>query len=296
MRLFHCCVLSRACSLGVATRLLVLATLPAVAPAAVANRPDVTAAERLFEAWLGGQMAYRGLPGVAVGVVHDQSLVWARGFGFANVDTKQPITPATKFRIASHSKLFTATAIMQLRDAGRLRLDDPVVQHLPWLKPKTAAPDDDAPITVGELLTHSSGLSREAGSHWTSFDFPDEAAVQRYVAEHGVVYAPEVRWKYSNLALAVAGLVVEKISGERYADYVQRHIFDPLGMKDTWTARSPISPSATVAGCPMARGSRCRSSTRVRSVPPPASPPPWRISPASFRCSSARANPAARKS
>ncbi len=99
---------------------------------AAADHPEVRGAVRLFEAWLDGQIAYRGLPGVAVGVVHDQQLVWARGFGFADIEQKLPVTPATKFRIASHSKLFTATAILQLREAGKLRLDDTVVQHLPW--------------------------------------------------------------------------------------------------------------------------------------------------------------------
>ena len=222
---------------------------------AVADHPEVLGAERLFESWLRGQMAYRGLTGVAVGVVHDQQLVWARGFGFAEVDAKTPITPATKFRIASHSKLFTATAIMQLRDAGKVRLDDPVAHHLPWFTMKPVAPDDDTPVTIGELLTHNSGLPREAGSHWTNLDFPDFAAVQRYVQEHGAIYAPEVRWKYSNLAFGLAGMIVEKVSGEKYADYVQRHIFGPLGMKDSSVDRV-VDGLATGYGRRMPDGSR----------------------------------------
>src|SRR3954471_6995338 len=81
----------------------------------VATDPDVLGAERLFSAWLQGQIAYRGLPGIAVGVVSDQELVWSSGFGLANLEAKVAMTPATKFRMASHSKLFTAIAIMQLR-------------------------------------------------------------------------------------------------------------------------------------------------------------------------------------
>ena len=94
----------------------------------IADDPDVLGAERLFSAWIEGQIAYRGLPGIAVGVVSDQELVWTKGFGYADVNAKVPMTPTTKFRMASHSKLFAATAIMQLREEGKLRLDDPVVE------------------------------------------------------------------------------------------------------------------------------------------------------------------------
>jgi D-alanyl-D-alanine carboxypeptidase len=104
----------------------------------VASDPDVLGAERLFSAWMEGQIAYRGLPGIAVGVVSDQQLVWATGFGFADLSAKLPMTPATKFRMASHSKLFTAIAIMQLREEGKLHLDDPVSKYLPWFKAKSA--------------------------------------------------------------------------------------------------------------------------------------------------------------
>lgn len=197
--------------------------------AAVADHPDVLGAERLFEAWLRGQMAYRGLPGVAVGVVHDQQLVWAKGFGLADVDAKIAVTPATKFRMASHSKLFTATAVMQLRDAGKIRLDDPLSKHLPWFAIQPAEADDP-PITIEELLTHSSGLPREAGPHWSELAFPDAGGVRAYVKEHRAAYPPEVRWKYSNLAYTLAGMAVEAVSGETFPGYVQKHIFDPLGM------------------------------------------------------------------
>lgn len=99
-------------------------------PADVASDADVQAAQRLFTAWLEGQMLSRHLPGVAIGVVADQELIWSKGFGFADTANKIAMTPQTKFRMASHSKLFTATAVMQLRERGLLRLDDPVSKHL----------------------------------------------------------------------------------------------------------------------------------------------------------------------
>src|SRR5437764_239991 len=80
--------------------------------------------------------------------------------------------PATLFRMASHSKLFTATAIMQLRDAGKIHLDDQVSTYLPWFRIQPAS-DGDPGITIEELLTHSSGLPREAGPHWSELSFPD---------------------------------------------------------------------------------------------------------------------------
>jgi CubicO group peptidase (beta-lactamase class C family) len=205
------------------------APAPKADAASVAKDPDVLGAQRLFSAWLEGQIAYRGIPGVAVGVVSDQDLVWSKGFGFANIQAKLPMTASTKFRIASNSKLFTAIAIMQLREEGKLRLDDPVVKYLPWFKAKPAG-DDDGAVTIEQLLSHSSGLQREAGDHWVSFDFPTSQQLQRLYAERQAAFAPAVRWKYSNLGFAVAGMIVEKVSGEKWADYVNQNIFKPLGM------------------------------------------------------------------
>ena len=211
---------------------LVATTLVAQSPpttSGVGDDPDVQGAQRLFSAWLEGQIAYRALPGIVVGVVADQELVWVKGFGFADTQAKKPMTPATKFRMASHSKLFTATAIMQLREQGKLRLDDPVSKYLPWFQVKPAG-DDDGPITIEQLLGHASGLPREAGAHWTTLEFPTEEEVRKLITERQAAFAPQVRWKYSNLAYTIAGMVVEQVSGMRWADYVQRNIFQPLEM------------------------------------------------------------------
>ena len=216
--------------------------------------PDVLGAERLFAAWMEGQLAYRGLPGVAVGVVSDQELVWAAGFGFADLKAKVPMSPATKFRMASHSKLITAIAIMQLREEGKLRLDDPVAKYLPWVKAKPAG-DDDGPITIEQLLSHSSGLQREAGDHWTSYEFPTAEELRRLFADRQAAFAPSVRFKYSNLAYGVAGMVIEQVSGQRWADYVDRNIFAPLGMTSS-------SVDKNVPGLTVPYGRRMPDGTR----------------------------------
>ena len=194
-----------------------------------ADDPDVQGQIRLFSAWLEGQMDYRGLPGIVVGVVSGEDLVWAKGFGHADMDRDLPMTAQTRFRMASHSKLFTATSIMQLREAGKVRLDDPVSDYLPWFTFQTAGADDP-PVTVEHLLTHSSGLPREAGSHWSDLDFPTADEVRELITGRQAAFSPEVRWKYSNLAYTIAGMVIEEISGLTWAEYLQENIFDPLGM------------------------------------------------------------------
>src|SRR5277367_1294467 len=228
--------------------------VPRADAATVANDPDVLGAERLFSAWLEGQIAYRGIPGVAVGVVSDQDLIWSKGFGFADIKAKLPMTATTKFRIASNSKLFTAIAIMQLREEGKLHLDDPVVKYLPWFKAKPAG-DDDGPITIEQLLSHSSGLQREAGDHWVSYEFPTTGQLQQLYAGRQAAFAPAVRWKYSNLGFAVAGLIVEKVSGEKWADYVNQNIFKPLGMVGS-SVDKDVSDLAVPYGRRMPDGTR----------------------------------------
>ena len=220
----------------------------------VANDPDVLAAQRLFSVWMEDQLAYQGLPGVVVGVVSDQQLVWSKGFGFADVKSRLPMTAVTKFRIASHSKLFNAIAIMQLREEGKLRLDDPVSKYLPWFKAKPAG-DDDGVITVEQLLTHSSGLPREAGDHWTTFEFPTREELKQLFTNRQAAYPPATRVKYSNLAVSVAGMLVEDVSGMSWADYVGKNILLPLGM-------SASTVDQNVVGLAVPYGRRIPGSSR----------------------------------
>jgi len=203
------------------------------AQAPISDHPEVVGNIKLLEAWIQSQMAYRGLPGMSVGVVYDQKLVWARGFGYADVEKKIPATPATIYRMASVTKTFTATAVMQLRDAGKLSLDDPVAKHLPWFKINSQFVDAPA-ITVRHLLTHTSGLPREAAyPYWTDNKFPTIEQIKETLPNQEAVFAPETHLKYSNLALALGGAMVAEVSGEPYDAYVRRHILEPLGMNSS---------------------------------------------------------------
>ena len=206
---------------------------------ALLDHQEVRSGVELLTAWIEGQMAYRGLPGVSFAVVHDQQVVWARGFGWADPERKVPATAETLYRVASITKPFTATAILQLRDAGKLRLDDRVRDVLPWFKP-LAVTDDGAPISIRHLITHTSGLPREAPfPYWSEAIFPAVEDIRASVAAQSSIFPAETRWKYSNLALVVAGEVVAAVSGVPWADYVRQQILEPLGMRDSLTESPP---------------------------------------------------------
>ncbi len=187
----------------------------------------------LLETWIEAQMAYKNIPGLAVGIVYDQQLVYAKGFGYADLEKKTPVTPQSLFRIASNSKTFTATAAMQLRDEGKLKLNDPITKYLKDFYIRDPFPDAP-PITIFNLMTHTSGLPREAGfPYWTDRKFPTMKQIMDSLPEQEMIYPPGTRIKYSNLGMALLGEIVAVASGMSYDKYVRENIFRPLGMHST---------------------------------------------------------------
>ena len=203
------------------------------APAAaqdLADHPEVASQIKLMDAWIQAQMKEIGLPGLVIGVVHDQEVVWSKSYGHADVESGTPMRPDSIFRIASHSKLFTSIAILQLRDAGMLRLDDPITDHLPWFDMQNPYPEVE-PVRIWNLLTHSAGLPRESDHpSWTEFEFPTDEDLRETVSQQQVAYPAATVWKYSNLGLSLAGAIVETVSGRDYEEYVETEIMAPLGM------------------------------------------------------------------
>lgn len=197
------------------------------------KNPEVASNIVLLEKWIVSQMESRDLPGLAIAVVHDQDLVWSRGFGYADLESKTPMTPKSIFRMASITKTFTSTAIMILRDRGKLDLDDPVAKFLPWFSYENRFPDGP-PVTIRHLLTHTSGLPRESAfPYWTDHQFPSRRDIIIALHNQQNVYEPETKLKYSNLGMAILGEVVEAASGEPYFQFVQKSILDPLMMSST---------------------------------------------------------------
>ena len=148
--------------------------------------------------------------------------------------SSRPAAADTLYSICSVSKLFTSIGVLQLRDQGKLSLEDPVSKHLPWFQMK-AAPEG-RPATIRGLLTHSSGLPRESDyPYWSGdFDFPTREKIIERVASQEALYPSERYLQYSNLGLTLAGEIVSAASGQPYDQYIRRAILDPLGMKATY--------------------------------------------------------------
>jgi CubicO group peptidase (beta-lactamase class C family) len=215
----------------------------------VASHPRVQEAIAAYEKWLDGERAFRRIPGVSSALVIDQDVIWKGASGYADLERKAPATPTTIYSVCSISKLFTSIAALQLRDEGRLRLDDPVSKHLPWFTPRTRFPDDGA-ITVEGLLTHASGLQPElADTLWLepNMAFPTHDELVKGVAGREVSYRPERYFQYSNLGFTLAGAVVAAAAGQPYDDYIRARILTPLGLTSTWTELPPAERGKRLA-------------------------------------------------
>src|SRR3954471_5890947 len=175
------------------------------------------------------------LPSVAAAVLRDGEIVWETAVGVADVAAQRDATTDTQYRLGSITKSFTAAAIMQLRNAGKLDLEDTLDKHV-----EDAA---HAP-TLRRLLSHTTGLQRETHDDaWLKARFADVPELLATLGDAEQVLPPGARFHYSNLAFALLGIVVERVSGMPYADFVQQHLLDPLGL--TRTTFDSQDPAAT---------------------------------------------------
>jgi CubicO group peptidase (beta-lactamase class C family) len=200
----------------------------------ITDHPDVSGSLALLDRWIEAHQIYERVPGISVGVVLDQNLIWHKGYGYANVRRRTHATEETLYSICSISKLFTSVALMQQRDAGKLQLDDPVSRHLDWFQIEQAHPDS-GPITVRSLMTHSSGLPRESVNHYWNPDYPFPAREQLIegLKSQETLYPAGTFHQYSNLALTLVGEIAAARAGKPYAELVQQDILDPLGLSST---------------------------------------------------------------
>jgi CubicO group peptidase (beta-lactamase class C family) len=201
-----------------------------------------------IDAYLKGQMHRLNMPGISLAIVEGDQIVHLRGFGQARPNGEAP-TPQTPFFIGSLTKSFTALAVMQLVEAGKVELDAPVQRYLPWFR--VADSQASAQITVRHLLNQTSGLPELPGEQ-TPADFddnPDATERQaRALSKLKLTRPVGSKCEYSNLNYNLLGLIIETASGESYADYIQSHIFNPLGMSHSYTSRAVAKQNGLAMG------------------------------------------------
>ena len=188
-------------------------------------------------------MKAQGLVGVAVAIAKNGTILYTQGYGYANLSSCTPVQPSMDFQIGSLTKQFTAAAVLQLQNAAKLNIDNPVANYLPSYA-------FDPHITLRMLLTQTSGLQDylgfSAANSWTSG--VSEQTVLTQIAQAPLVFAPGAYFQYSNSNYFVLGSVIEAVSSVSYANYLGANIFQPLGLNNT----SYLQPAGAAA--PYTRG------------------------------------------
>lgn len=220
-------------------RLVIAALLAAgTAHAQIATPQERTAFVGRVDSLVHAYMADSHAPGVSVAVVHGRDTLVMKGFGLADLASHRPATPATIYEIGSNTKQFTAAAIMRLSEQHKLSIDDELSKYLPQI------PLHGNRVTIRQLLTHTSGFPSYTDveawkAHWAEELTPD--SIIGFVAKDTFDFAPGTRFKYDNSGYILLGMVIEKVSGEPYAKYLEREFFEPLGL--THTSYCPSHPT-----------------------------------------------------
>ena len=225
-------------------KLILLSTTLAIllgACAAGPQRPDSTQGDdyaytRSHMQWtIREEMRTHKVAGLSIALVDNQKIVWAEGFGFADKERRIEATPDTIYRAGSITKLFTATAIMQLAESGKLDIDQPLQEYLPEFSIRSRFVGS-RPITLRDLMTHHSGLPSDYhNGSWgdNSADFTELAMMLK---DEYVAAPPNTIESYSNLGYSLLGHVIERVSGEPYASYIENRILRPAGMQQAYLA------------------------------------------------------------
>ena len=226
-----------------AARPLSMVTAPADKPVKTMNDWLQPALDYIPQ-WLDYQMRESQQPGCVIAIVHQGTAVFERAFGQADIVTGVALTPRHRFRVASHSKTFSAAGVLKLREEGKLSLDDRVGRYVEGLHPAVAE------ATIAQLLSHSAGNVRDgtdSGQWQDTRPFLDEAELRADLAAAPAIDA-NTRFKYSNHGFGLIGLVIEAVTGATYRDWIRHAIIEPAGLGET----EPDMPLR--AGAPAARG------------------------------------------
>lgn len=198
------------------------------------NSEKLSKALLFLDPWLAYRYKANEWPGFTVAISHKGKTIFNNSYGYANLERDEKLTPNHIFRIASHSKTFTAVAILQLAEENKITLSDPLTKYLPWLslhKDKRFQK-----VTIKQVLAHNAGVIRDGidSNFWLlAKPFPTAENFQDEILKADLVLSPGKKMKYSNYGFTLLGLVVESASGMSYNDYIIKHIVKPLGLENT---------------------------------------------------------------
>jgi D-alanyl-D-alanine carboxypeptidase len=199
--------------------------------------------------WLQLRRERSETPGFVVAIAHKGTVIFNEAYGLADIETKTTLTPQHIFRIASHSKTFTATALMLLQEEGKLRIDDYAANYVPWLKQHKDK--RWLKVTVRQLMSHGAGVVRDgvAEDYWQlEKPFPDHEQFKKEMLETELVIDNNIKLKYSNYGYTLLGLIIEKLSGTTYNEFVDKKIIRQLGLKNTYPEYTSAIDKKLVTG------------------------------------------------
>lgn len=191
----------------------------------------INEASHIIDLWLPYKIKYDKTPGISLGIIYNDKLVYKNSFGTRDIKKVGDIDEHSLFHIASISKTFTSVAILQLQEKNKLKIDDKVSKYLTWFIGKSEKGKIDN-ITIRQLLSHSSGIFRDGSTpHWVTGDFPKD--LRSDFSAHSKITKDKTGFKYSNYGFSILGLVIESVTHNSYEKYIQENILNKLGMMET---------------------------------------------------------------
>ncbi len=196
------------------------------------------------DAYLSRMQQLYEIPGMGVAIVREGEVIFAKGYGVRDVESKAPITPQTQFSIGSITKSMTVLAAMRLVEAGKLSLDTPIVEYLPEFALRNA--DHANAVTLRHLFSHTSGIPL-AELAWYNGEVTDAEGMLAHLATQPVQSALGARYEYNNWGYALAGMVIERVAGKPYADYLHEAVLAPLAMPTAALSYAAMQQTADFA-------------------------------------------------
>ena len=190
----------------------------------------------LFDNWIKTHISYLNLCGISIAVIKDQKIIYSNNYGLINQDENIKASTDSIFKIASITKIFTSIAIVKLAEEGKIDLNDKIIKYIPELKNINGNGFDINNIKIKNLLTHTSGLPMNSDYHWNEKELEDPISfltVLDRIENQKIIYKPNRRFKYSNLGMTIGGILIERISGIKYHQYIEKNIFNILDMSNS---------------------------------------------------------------